>query len=72
MTAATDHRLKIVLLLLIVVWIIANVWPAIEFLPIIDSKPTAPTMCEIENRGRAVYCDGVLCGCTGDTSNYRG
>lgn len=30
------------------------------------------TMCEIENRGHAVYCNDVLCDCTGDESNFTG
>ncbi len=27
--------------------------------------------CEVEQRGKPVICDGQVCGCTADSSNYR-
>ena len=35
-------------------------------------REVEPDPCVAEDRGYLVICDGVPCGCTGDSSNYRG
>lgn len=53
------------------IFCVVSVYVAVVAIALSVNDAPPPTICEIEHRGHAVYCDGALCGCTSDPSNMR-